>query len=126
MDGVTTFHFQTAAGTVEEVLENHRRQFPKHGNDLDRLQESMALIQAGHFREAMKLALQVLPSTTNVEETPDSVDRPTAQAAFLEAHERARPLYEKAAYEIEGRIDDSVTMSTYLMMLEHLRSDPNW
>lgn len=113
-------------GTVEQILDEYRRQRTPHGNDLDDLNQSMALIQAGHYREAMMLAQRVQPSSAITVEPTTFVDKSVAQAAFLAAAERARPLFEQAAMSIEGEIEDSRTMLNYSMLLEMLKNDPNW
>ncbi len=112
--------------TAEEVIEIYRQHRTQHGNDLDLLNQSMMLIQTGHYREATKLALRVEAPSSTVEEVFDEVDKPTAQAAFLAASDRARPLFEQAALEIEGIVENSHTMATYRMVKEVLLSDPNW
>ncbi len=38
--------------TAEEVIEIYRQHRTQHGNDLDLLNQSMMLIQTGHYREA--------------------------------------------------------------------------
>ncbi len=70
--------------------------------------------------------MQVQPPCSTVVEALDEVDKPTAQAAFLAASDRARPLFEQAALEIEGIVENSHTMATYRMVKEVLLSDPNW
>lgn len=117
---------RTGKVTVEEVLEDYQQNGTQHGNDIDLLMQSMMLIEAGHYQEAMQLALKVLPPSSGVDELPETVDRPTAQAAFLAANERARPLFEQAALDIEGKIEGSDTMATYLMATENLKRNPNW
>lgn len=97
-----------------------------HGNDLDLLSQSMLLIEAGYYREALGFALRVQPSSPQVEELPTTVDKATAQAAFIAGHERARPLYEQAAREIEGKTDGSSTMDAYYAGLEMLRTNSDW
>ena len=124
--GESTHTFRICRGTVEEVLESYREQHTAHGNDLDLLAQAMMLIQAGHYREAVAFASQVQPPSPVSDEPPATVDLPTAQAAFLAAAERARPLHEQAAFEIEGRVEGSVTMAHYFQTLEVLRSDPTW
>lgn len=119
--------FRSPAGlSVDEVLEEYQANYPKHGNSLDLLNQSMLLIQAGHYREAMELASRVMPISPNPEPLPDQVNKSQAQAAFLSANERARPLFEQAALEIEGVVEGSQTMAAYWRSMELLKDDPSW
>ncbi|GEM_PF-5134730 len=86
----------------------------------------MLLIESGYYRESLELTSRVQPGGSALEAVPDDVDQATAQAAFIAAFERARPLYEQAAFEIEGEIEGSSTMARYNLGLEMLRENPDW
>jgi hypothetical protein len=125
-ESMSSFIMRTPSGTVEEVLEDYRQNYHRHGSDLDLLAQSMMLIQAGHYREGMKFALQACSPSPIIEEPPEVVDKAAAQATFLAGAERARPLYEQAALEIEGKVEGSQTMGAYFEVLAMLKNDPNW
>ncbi|RYZ86214.1 MAG: hypothetical protein EOP06_14915 [Proteobacteria bacterium] len=126
MKKTTTSRIRTSKVTPEEVLNEYRQQFTQHGNDLDFLTQAMLLIEAGHYQESFEFSSRVQPSSPRVEETPDTVDKITAQSAFIAALERAKPLHEQAALEIEGKTESSITMNTYFSVLESLKSSPDW
>jgi hypothetical protein len=123
------FDVRTEGVTADEVIEDYWQSFTPHGNDLDLLTQSMLLLEAGHYRQALELAVRVQPESGVAEDLPNDVDKHAAQAAFVSAAERAHPLYEQAALEIEGKVDGSSTMMNYfvmLNMLNMLKEDSKW
>lgn len=126
-EGAYVNRFRSPVGlSVDEVLHEFREHYAKSGNDLDLLRQALLLLEAGHYREAMEFASRVQPISPTSESVPIHVEKAQAQAAFLSANERARPLYEKAALELEGVVEGSQTMAAYWMATEMLKNDPNW
>lgn len=111
--------------TIDEVKESYLQQHRSHGNDLDFLMMSLWLHIAGFYSESMKFALKVRTSVVDAKDFLVTANKDASHAAFIAANERARPLFEQAAFDIEGKVEGSQTMTAYVELLERMRNDPD-
>ena len=74
----------------------------------------------------MGYAIQVEPASSSPPVLPETVDRDTARAAHIAAAERAKPLFEQAAVEMEGNVEGGYVMTFYFEMLEGFRNGSGW
>lgn len=115
----------TIGGTAEEMIAEYVAQTPLNSG-MEILNLSLVLIMGGHYREAMTYAVQVEPSPTTDQGVPEIVDRDTARAAHIAAAERAKPLFERAALDMDGTTQGGYVMDFYNQMLEEFRSGSGW
>lgn len=119
----TTYILRSCEGmTTKEILEDFGPNHTPIGNDIDLLGQVSMLVQAGHYREAMQMALLVQPVAGISEELPEQVDYEFAKNSYLAASERARHLYEQTAFQIEGKVEGSVTMDVFDTVMAQIRA----
>lgn len=120
------FQVRTRGVTADQVIDDYHQQFPVHGNDLDLLNQAMLLILAGHYRESLVVALRVQAPSTAAEELPATVDKRTAQRAFLSALARAQHLYAQTIDEVGDSATQSQMLAQLASVVDLLESSDEW
>lgn len=106
---------------ADNIVADYDQYGQQHGNDLDFLAKANILFMQEHYLESINLSRQVLPPQVPDKTPSEFVNKAIALATLIAAIERALPLFEQAAMDIEGHVNSSLTMSSYFAMLDGVR-----